>query len=215
MADAEPGSFLNDASAARLRERLDQVDRRTIAVAEDEARVAEAKATLDTITGALDSTAVEIDSLIAAAEQAKAASAGPEKVQSVRRLIELMGAQLGVPASGVPQPEGIAPVPGGEALIRSGLNRFDALFGADEAADAAPQAKQVESSGMAEKSKFEETLSKLPDDQFGKAVGIVEAERRRRGKEETLAKLSRMTDRQFEDAAQQMFDQAKQSKDKS
>ena len=68
---------------------------------------------------------------------------------------------------------------------------------------------------MTEKSKFEETLSKLPDDQFGKAVEIVEAERQRRGQEETTAKLTRMTDRQFDDAAQRMFDQAKQTKDKS
>ena len=67
---------------------------------------------------------------------------------------------------------------------------------------------------MTEKSKFEETLSKLPDDQFGKAVEIVEAERQRRGETDNLAKLSRMTDRQFDDAAQRMFDQAKQSKDK-
>jgi len=211
MADTEPGSFLNDASAARLRERLDQVDRRTIAVAEDEARVAQEKATLDTVTGALDSTAIEIDQLIAAAEQAKAASAGPDKVQSVRRLIELMGAQLGVPIEGIPQPKGIAPVPGGEALIRSGLNRFDTLFGADDARPAA-QSKQVKTQPMSEKSKFEETLSKLPDDQFGKAVEIVRAERQRRGQEDAAAKLSRMTDRQFEAAARQMFNQAEKGK---
>jgi len=214
MTDTESGSFLNGASAARQRERLDQVDRRTIAVAEDEARVAQEKATLDTITGALDSTAVEIDSLIAAAEQAKAASAGPEKVQSVRRLIELMGAQLGVPIEGIPQPKGIAPVPGGEALIRSGLNRFDVLFAADDTGSAR-QSKQAESQPMSEKSKFEETLAKLPDDQFGRTVEIVEAERQRRSQADQPAKLSRMTDRQFADAAQQMFDQAERGEAKS
>lgn len=82
------------------------------------------------ITNAIKATRDEIDNLITVAREAKAKGATPEQLAPLRRQIEVIGGQMGIPMPGLPTPKGGAPVPGGESVVQMGLNRFDAIVGA-------------------------------------------------------------------------------------
>jgi hypothetical protein len=124
------GIFMGGAADNRAVRQRNELDARRVDLAEAELGLRQEQAGLKVLSEALTTTRSEIDGLITIAREAKAKGASPDQLRPVRRLIETMGAQLGVATPGVPLPRGATSVPGGEALIQSGLNRFDALVGA-------------------------------------------------------------------------------------
>lgn len=124
------GLVAGGAAEARSTREATELRARQVGLQERQFGLEEETAARKSITDAISATRSEIDGLITAARDAKAKGAPAERLKPIRRLIETLGGQLGVAIPGVPMPKGAAPVPGAEAIVQTGLQRFDALVGA-------------------------------------------------------------------------------------